>query len=126
MKLLTKAIEKKLERRGVKMEYDLEDPVICKFFNPMGRGTWYVMHGYQLDNGDWLLYGLVNLIGDNHSFGSFLLSELAEVTLPWGLKIERDRHFDATYEDMANLAGIHEVFLHDKSGRFEYWEECNG
>ena len=45
MKLLTKEIISKLEKRGSGNAYANDDPIICKFFNPIGSGTWYVMEG---------------------------------------------------------------------------------
>ena len=45
MKLLTKAIEKKLEKFPLCSQDGKGDDadIICKFFNPMGSGTWYVL-----------------------------------------------------------------------------------
>ena len=39
MKLLTKGIIDKLEKRGRVDEYKDNDPIIAKFFNPTGAGT---------------------------------------------------------------------------------------
>lgn len=47
MKLLTKAIEKKLEKFPL-MSQDgkgVEANVVCKFFSPVGSWTWYVLEG---------------------------------------------------------------------------------
>ena len=60
MKLLTKGIIDKLEKRGRVEEYKDNDPIIAKFFNPTGAGTWYVMEGEKQNNNDWIFYGFVD------------------------------------------------------------------
>lgn len=87
MKLLTKEIKEMLR----KIKSGEGDNFICKFFNPCGSWSWYVMEGEELEHGDWLFYGFVD--GDFPEYGSFLLSELESVTLPLGLHIERDMYF---------------------------------
>ena len=57
MKLMTKAIEKKLlnvppHSTGGNMEAE----VIVKYFNPCGAGTWLITEGEKDENGDWILY----------------------------------------------------------------------
>ena len=98
MKLLTKEIISKLERRGHGNEFKLTDPIIAKFFNPMGSGTWYVMEGEKQSNGDWFFYGFVDWL--EKEWGSFSLNELESAKLPFGLGIERDRHFTGQYQDL--------------------------
>ena len=75
MKLLTKDIIKKLEKRGRIEEYKDSDPIITKFF-----------------------YGVAEL--NYTEWGYFTLSELEEVELPFGLGIERDKSFKGTYADI--------------------------
>lgn len=66
MKLLTKDIEEKLK------EYPLgsqdgklgNSKVIAKFFNPTGVGTWYIIEGKLLENGDAEMFGYCHL-GDD-------------------------------------------------------------
>ena len=92
MKLLTKAIEEKLAKFPLySQDGKKEKEVIVKFFNPMGRGTWYVTEGEKQDNGDWLFFGLVDLYDEE--WGYFTLSELQSVQLPLGMGIERDMYF---------------------------------
>ena len=98
MKLLTKDIIKKLEKRGRVEEYKDSDPIITKFFNPTGIGTWYVMEGEKQSNNDWFFYGVAEL--NYTEWGYFTLSELEEVELPFGLGIERDKSFKGTYADI--------------------------
>ena len=98
MKLLTKGIIDKLEKRGRVEEYKDNDPIIAKFFNPTGAGTWYVMEGEKQNNNDWIFFGFV----DWHAkeWGNFSLHELEKAIMPMGLGIERDRHFQGTYKDI--------------------------
>jgi hypothetical protein len=97
MKLLTKAIEKQLDKvpLGTHDQSRPEDmPIIAKFFTPDANWTWFVIEGEKEADGDWLFYGLVD--GQEEELGSFRLSDLEGVRGPWGLKIERDRLFSGT------------------------------
>jgi hypothetical protein len=103
MKLLTKEIMKKLPKIYQTESTPLaEKEIVCKFFNPCGAGTWYVIEG-QEEDGDFIFFGLVDL--HEQEFGYFSLKELESVRLPHGLKIERDIHFSqskvAKYWDRA-------------------------
>ena len=92
MKLLTKKIIKSLPKIYETEVIPLkEKKVICKFFNPCGAGTWYVIEG-QPEGDDFLFFGLADL--HEKEFGYFSLKELESIRLPFGLKIERDIHFD--------------------------------
>jgi len=101
MKLLTPEIEKALKLFPLHSTEDIylsNKIFICKFFNPVGAGTWYVCDGEVVtshrccDSDDWEFFGLVDL-GMGQEWGYFRLSELEELTLPMGLGIERDIHF---------------------------------
>jgi len=99
MKLLTKEIIAKLEKRGNGIEnYKDEDPIIAKFFNPAGAGTWYVMEGEKQPTNDWVFYGYVEW--QSNEWGYFSLNELVSAKLPLGLRIERDINFSGTYSDI--------------------------
>jgi hypothetical protein len=92
MKLLTKEILKKLPTIEETAQWGLEETkVICKFFNPLGNQRWYVT-AYDPDTGK--AWGFVNL-GDIHcaEMGPFMMQELVDIRLPFGLGIERDAHF---------------------------------
>ena len=93
MKLLTKDIENKLQKQPLYSQEQKGDDarVIAKFFNPCGRGTWYVLEGEKQDNGDWLFFGISEIY--EREYGYFTLSELEGVRLPFGLTIERDKYF---------------------------------
>ena len=93
MKLLTKDIEKRLQAQPLYSQEQKGDDarVIAKFFNPCGRGTWYVLEGEKQDNGDWLFFGIVEIYEREYCY--FTLSELESVRLSFGLTIERDIYF---------------------------------
>jgi hypothetical protein len=90
MKLLTKEILKKLPalyaNDGKKPE---NIPVIVKFFTPWSNWTWYAT---EYNPAEKLFFGLVK--GFETELGYFSLNELESVTGPYGLKIERDIHFE--------------------------------
>ena len=92
MKLLTEKIKKALPALYSR-EFGCEDPrFVCKFFDPCGSWTWYVMEGEEKGSGDWLFYGLVD--GFEKEWGYFWLSELESVKGSLGLGIERDIFFE--------------------------------
>lgn len=98
MKLITKAIEKAIEKHPLySTDGQTKKKVICKFFNPCGLGTWLVFEGERRPNGDWLFFGLVDLY--DKEMGYFTLSQLQSVKLPFGLTIERDKYLsNAVYD----------------------------
>lgn len=66
----------------------IEDPEArVKWFTPWTNWTWYAV---EYDGED-RCFGLVS--GFEVELGYFLLSELASVRGPGGLRIERDEHF---------------------------------
>ncbi len=69
-------------------EHDAEQWVQAKFFTPWSRWTWYPI---EFD-GNNLFFGLVD--GLEVELGFFLLSELASLRGPNGLKVERDLYFE--------------------------------
>jgi len=109
MKLLTKEVLNAFEKQGdtSNMKPD-EIKIIAKFFNPVGRGTWYC---YEYDTRNRIFWGYVNL-GDPQfaECGTISLDELEGVRLLMGLGIERDRHFgDYTLQEVIDKveAGVH-------------------
>lgn len=79
-----------------------EAEVLIKFFNPYGRGTWYVLEGEEQPDGDFLFFGYVkspiNPMFDE--YGYFSLSELESIEIEIDIlgfkgigKIERDLYF---------------------------------
>ena len=68
-----------------------QDPVVqVKFFTPWSDWTWYAL---EFDGSD-TFFGWV--VGFEKELGYFSLQELEGVRGPWGLRIERDIHFEPT------------------------------
>ena len=89
MKLMTKAIEKKIPALYGTENIPTEDKICqVKFFNPCGSWTWYAV---EFDPDEGIFFGLVH--GHEKEWGYFTLEELQSVRLPFGLGIERDLNF---------------------------------
>ena len=95
MKLMIKEIEKKLSRHpfGSQENKGLDAEVLVKFFYPYGYGTWLVIEGEKLENGDWELFGYFHIF--EWEWGYVWLSQLEAIHAP-GLfgygGVERDRY----------------------------------
>jgi len=63
---------------------------VLKLFNPLGAATWLVSEIGEDGN---TLFGLADLGFGCPELGSFSLTEIASVRLPFGLGIERDLGF---------------------------------
>lgn len=95
MKLITAAIAKKFAKFPLGSQENLgtEAEVLVKYFNPSGIGTWYVTEAQLMPDGDYRLFGLVDL--HEKGFSYFTLSELQALKCPpYGLGIERDLWFE--------------------------------
>ena len=90
MKLLTEELKKQLPHLA-STDGEPNKTAVCKFFDPCGSWTWYVVEGELLEDGDWLFFGLVD--GFEKEWGYFSLGELQNVRGPLGLGIERDIYF---------------------------------
>jgi len=105
MKLITKEIDSKLTAAG-----DTGTKVICKFFNPCGAGTWLIT-GRDPEEPD-ILWGAADIGCGCVEFGTISLSELENVKLRFGLKIERDLHCSVegadvnTFLERDSLCGV--------------------
>ena len=80
---------------------------VVKFFSPVGAATWLFS---ELDEDGDILFGLCDLGFGCPEMGSASLAEITAVTLPFGLTIERDLHFEGrfpltVYADAARLCG---------------------
>ena len=100
MKLLTKAQREKLIRNHAENENATEPKehkVVVKLFNPVGMGTWYLT---ELNPYTEMAFGLCEIT--EKEIGYVSLTELEELRLPMGLKIERDRYskIDKTLEEL--------------------------
>jgi hypothetical protein len=91
MKLLTKALEKKLPAIYAQDGKGDNAKAYVKFFAPWTNWTWYVTE-YDPETGD--CFGLVE--GLERELGYFNLHELQAIKGPLGLKIERDTWFETT------------------------------
>lgn len=90
--LRANAIRRSIAARGGTAE---PDPVpLLKLFNPIGAATWLASE--LLEDGD-TLFGLADLGFGCPELGTFSLSELAAIHLPYGLGIERDMAFETPH-----------------------------
>ena len=87
MKLLTKEITEKATKQYDKGS-DMEQMIVAKFFNPVGSWSWYLMNLGEDKDYAW---GIVD--GNAVEMGSWLMSDLQNKKLPFGLGIERDTSF---------------------------------
>lgn len=91
MKLITKEIERRLEKHlfGSQEGEGKGAQVLVKFF--FGGGcTWLVTEAERTADGSWDFYGVAN-IGYGWEWGWFSLKELEELRFPpFGLGVERD------------------------------------
>lgn len=100
MMLITKEIAAKLDKNGaINAEHIARDgktedfePVL-KLFTPWGAGTWLITER-DPENPD-ILFGLCDPGLGSPELGPVSLSELESLKGPFGLRIERDRHFKA-------------------------------
>ena len=98
MKMLTKANRKALPKLYANEDKSLDKTMaVVKFFTPWTNWTWYASEGEPVldDQGneiDFKFFGLVD--GHEMELGYFVLSELESVTGRFGLKIERDMHWE--------------------------------
>ena len=108
MDLLTETLRAALRANAETGARATRDPVpVVKFFNPCGAATWLAT---ELDADGDTLFGLADLGFGCPELGSFSLSEIAAVRLPFGLRIERDLHFAtahplSAWADAARRAG---------------------
>tara|TARA_R100000458_G_scaffold306_1_gene246 strand:- start:7114 stop:7395 length:282 start_codon:yes stop_codon:yes gene_type:complete len=86
MKLLTKALEKKLPAI-----HSATNKAYVKWFTPWTYWTWYVME-YDPKTGD--CFGYVE--GHEKEMGYFNKKEIEAIQGPFGLKVERDLSFETT------------------------------
>jgi hypothetical protein len=104
MLLLTKVQRSQLLANG----QDRGDHVpVVKLFSPVGAATWLLS---ELDADGDTLFGLADLGFGSPELGSVSLTEIESVTLPLGLSIERDLHFEGhfpltVYADAARIVG---------------------
>jgi len=91
MKLLTKTILKKIPPLYAQDGKGNDAIAYLKLFLPWSSWTWYIT---EMNPETEECFGLVD--GFERELGYFNLSELANITGPFGLKIERDIAFEPT------------------------------
>ena len=91
MKLITKEIMNKLKRAGAQpvpvTDTGNDIKPWLKLFNPVGAQTWLIA---AISEDEDTMYGLCDLGFGCPELGYVSLSEIKNVDLPFGLKIERD------------------------------------
>lgn len=110
MELLTPEIRDRLRANAAAsvVHHGAHDPVpVLKLFNPLGAATWLAT---ELDPDGDTLFGLADLGFGCPELGSFSLSEIAALRLPFGLSIERAVGFSSVlplsiWADFARQAG---------------------
>ena len=90
MILLTGTQRDRLLANGRQRDQD-HIPVV-KFFNPLGEGVWLAT---ELDDDGDIMFGLADL--GYPELGSWSLSEMQSVRLPFGMGIERDLLFTGDF-----------------------------
>jgi hypothetical protein len=90
MILLTPDLRERLLANG--RERDVDHIPVVRFFNPIGAGTWLAT---ELDADGDTLFGLADL--GEPELGSFSLSEMQALRLPFGMGIERDILFEGAF-----------------------------
>jgi hypothetical protein len=102
MKLLTKAI-KKIPKLHATEGVALKDKVaVCKFFDPCGGYTFYIIEGEQ-EGDDFTLWGYVTGL-HYPEFGYASLNEISSIRGAFGLGIERDLWWEPT--KLSEISGI--------------------
>lgn len=115
MELMTKEIEEKLLNApfGSTDGMGMDAPVVVKYFNPIGAGTWLITEGEKQEDGNWILYGYCDLGMGFPEWGYVSLDEMKSVNLPFGMTIERDLYV----KDNATVGDLHDA---EPKG-FNYW-----
>ncbi len=114
MMLITAAIKKALESTPIYTHDDkppADVPVIVKFFDPMGRYTYYVTECEVVDEGnrpEYRFYGFcVSPLGkDCDELGYAMFNEIVDAFKGRVLPLERDRHFEGSLLDAYEANGF--------------------
>ena len=117
-KMITKKIEELFEKYPIYSQQKAggDAKVLCKIFNPYGRGSWYITEVEKLEDGDYRCYGLAKIF--EAELGYFLLSDLLNTRVNvFGCKVpfERDYGFEnktlrEAYADCGELAKYKAIF----------------
>ena len=77
-------------------------PVVAKFFNPIGPGTWYMT---EYDPEERLAFGLCVI--HEPELGYFSLEDLESIELQWGMGIERDLIWQGSLADAERIERVY-------------------
>lgn len=88
--LMTEGLKNKIKEYPIYSQdgLKLDAKVLVKYFNPYGAGTWLILEGQELDNGDYELYGYMHIL--EWEYGYILLSQLERIKFCNSASIERD------------------------------------
>ena len=107
MTLIPPDLIQRLAANAVRADDPAHDPVpVVKLFLPGGPATWLAT---EIASDDDTLFGLADLGFGCPELGSFSLSEIAALRLPFGLRIARDAQFatDMPLSRWADTARAH-------------------
>ena len=100
---LREALRANAIRHGIALRGGLAEPdflPVLKLFNPLGAATWLASE--LAEDGD-TLFGLADLGFGCPELGTFSLSEIAAIRLPYGMAIERDLAFETAQLTKAQI-----------------------
>lgn len=102
MKLLTKALERKLPKLYSTDDGRDKTDIVIHFFSPYSNWDWYVFEGERQEDGDILFFGMVH--GFEKEMVYFTLRELESQTKMNGRLplVERDMYFGNKKYDIKN------------------------
>ena len=90
-----------------------EKRVIARFFNPVGRGTWYVLEDSMFFTDEEhrdadhveenMIVFAASTLGYGLELGDISLKELMDIKLPFGMYIERDSSVEPLKETLGEL-----------------------
>lgn len=91
-KLIPKKIEAAFQAQGYTGDKSMwQIKIICKLFNPVGAGTWWLYEHVEED-----IYMAFCCLGNpqDAEIGTISVNEMLALKLPFGLSIERDLYFE--------------------------------
>ena len=115
MKMITKEIERKFDRFPLYSQDGKGDDavVLCKFFNPYGGQSWYVLEAGEVVDGDRELYVFFTNCGECE-YSYMMLSDILNCKVPyytWRMSLERDKWFSGTVADAKKDAYVKEYAM---------------
>ena len=101
MQLITKEIQKKLDKNFALSKEGKDTKPVLKLFTPWGGATWLISE--IEDDGD-TMFGLCDLGLGHVELGYVSLNELKSIKGKFGMRVERDMYFSSneTMQEWAN------------------------